>query len=978
YSASWVAKRAAKRMDTARWRKIEEVYYALMEAPRAERAALLERACGDDLELRGDVESLLSAEDRAGEFLSGEVLQSCISEAAAEPAFPAVGRTIKHYDIVSAIGAGGMGEVYLARDTRLDRQVALKLLPSAFTSQPERVARFIREAKAASALNHPNIITIYETGRTGETWFIAAEFIEGCTVRQKLAGGTLPLPEALEIAIQCAVALETAHRAGIVHRDIKPENIMVRPDGLVKIVDFGLARTIEPGLEGVSQATQAGSIIGPPRYMSPEQARGQKLDARTDIFSLGAVLFEMVEGRPAFPGATAADVFAALLTAADFPAGGRPPARLDEMILKALAKDRENRYRSMEEFENDLRKVDPRREATRLRQAGASLTAPRERQTARKWSRRPVLAGMVLLAVAAAAGYMGTSRHGSAPREAPLNLVPLTTFAGSKDYAAFSPDGSRFAFSWNGGGESQERKLYVKPVGEGEPVQLTFSSSDDVLPAWSPDGRQIAFCRVTKDQDQGRAFSPADVYIVPAAGGAERKIVQGWLGASWSPDGKTLALAHLPNGAMPPAKESGGIFLFSLESGERRELTGVHKDRLPVFSPDGKWIAFTRLLPGRAQEIFVAPTDGGPARQLTFDGEQTTGVTWTADSREVIFSSPRKRAEGRLWRIPVEGGAARSLSAALPSASSPSVSRSGRWLGFTDSWTDHNIYLRTGPGFADGGTPGRFGEPKGVVRSTRADHSPAFSPDAERIAFVSKRSGNEEVWVARQDGRQAVQMTSFKDKSAGSPRWSPDGQRLAFDVWASGESNVYIIDSRGGAPRRLTPEPFESWMPAWSHDGQWIYFTSSRSGNREIWKMPAAGGAATRVTHGGAYEARPSLDGKTVYFSKNDGAVCCAIWSMPAGGGLEEPVRGLENRGPIVRSWGVLKEGIYFLARENAPRQTVRFLSFATHQVTPILTLDKHPGWVFPALEITADGRHMLNVQIDQEVNDLMMIENFR
>ena len=248
-----------------------------------------------------------------------------------------------------------MGVVYRARDSRLGRQLALKILPPHFPRNVARVARFQVEAKAASALNHPNIITIYEIGEDGETWFIAAELIEGVTLRERLKGGKVPLEEALSIVIQCAAALGAAHHAGIVHCDVKPENIMLRPDGLIKVVDFGLARILEPPLEWVVNATRTGSVMGTPRYMSPEHARGEKPDARSDIFSLGAVLFELVTGRPAFPGKTIAEVFAALLGSEPDVAEAGP---LEAILAAALAKDTAARYQMMEEFAHDLRNLD--------------------------------------------------------------------------------------------------------------------------------------------------------------------------------------------------------------------------------------------------------------------------------------------------------------------------------------------------------------------------------------------------------------------------------------------------------------------------------------------------------------------------------------------------------------------------------------------------------------------------------------------
>ena len=234
-----------------------------------------------------------------------------------------IGTTLGSYEIVSALGAGAMGEVYRARDTRLGRDVALKVLPAHVTHDSSRIARFQSEARAASSLNHPNAVTIYEIGNDAGTWFIAAELIDGITLRGRLNTARLDPEEAISVALQCASSLEAAHRAGIIHRDVKPENIMLRPDGVAKVVDFGLARMLEPRGDSMPQATQTGSVMGTPRYMSPEQARGDKLDARSDVFSLGAVLFEMVCGRPAFPGSTTAEVFAALLHSDPGRQGGR-------------------------------------------------------------------------------------------------------------------------------------------------------------------------------------------------------------------------------------------------------------------------------------------------------------------------------------------------------------------------------------------------------------------------------------------------------------------------------------------------------------------------------------------------------------------------------------------------------------------------------------------------------------------------------
>ena len=935
-------------MEIERWKQIERVYNKVFDTSADKRSALLDETCAGDPDLRREVESLLSASDDPATFLSRQELQGHISRLASEPAAQVVGSTVGHYHVLSFLGAGAMGEVYLARDSILDRQVALKLLPEQYTQDPERVARFVREAKAASSLNHPNIITIHEIGQANGIWFIAAEYIEGVTLRERLALGKLTAEEAVDIGLQCAAALGAVHLAGIVHRDIKPENIMVRHDSVVKVVDFGLARILETRPEWALEATVTGSVMGTPRYMSPEQARAQTLDARTDIFSLGSVLAEMLTGRPAFPGITTAEVFAALLGSEPDLADAGP---LGAVIARALAKNPAARYQAMEEFASALR------------------ARPLKRWPFWRAARKPAL--VASLVAAGLAAYIWIPRPG--PREAALKFVPLATFAGAKGFPALSPNGARVAFSWKAPA-AKAHHIYVKPVGEGEPVQLSFSPYDDVLPAWSPDGRQIAFCRQSNgDQDN----VPQEILIVPADGGKERKVADGWRGLSWSPDGKTLALTRAANGATPPARESGGIFLLSLESGQSRDLTLAYKDTYPVFSPDGRWIAFKRYVSATEAQIFVIPAGGGPARRLTSNPFPIRGPTWTATSREIVFASLRSGSDGSLWRVSLQGGAPRPVSATLRDAFDPSISRQGR-LAFREEWKDANLYLVTAQDY-HGSVPGRFEDPvASLLNSSREDHSPAFSPDGERIAFASDRSGNFEIWVARRNGSQAVPLTSLRAQNTGSPRWSPDGRRIAFDSWASGTSAVYVVDSAGGLPRMITTGPFGSWMPFWSPDGKWIYFSRGHSAPANIWKIPSAGGEAVPVTRSGAFESRPSPDGKTVYFTKRTQDGNASIWSVPATGGAEEPVPELKAFRQIGRCWGVLEKGIYFISYEDSPRQTVHFLSFRTHRVTPLFPLQKQEQWGVAALTFSPDAHYALATQLDHAVNDVMMIENFR
>ena len=359
-------------MTPERWRQVQDLFHEALETPADRRAAFLEASCSGDPDLRQSVERMLAADaaasdlfdggpaSLAGELVSPADLDARLAHLIADPSTSMVGRTLAKHHILSPIGAGSMGEVYLARDIVLDRRVALKLLPRRFTSDPDRIDRFMREAKAASALNHPNILTIYEVGQVDDTWFIATEFVEGVSLRHRLAAGPLELREAIDLVLQCAAALEAAHRAGIIHRYLKPENVMIRPDGVVKVVDFGLARAaVQTGIGANIITTQAGLVMGTPRYMSPEQARGETVDRRSDIYSLTAVLYEMVVGRPLIPGDTTADVFVSLLNTAAVPAP-EPIARLPHsrdlhrILSRGAHRDREARYQTMPELAADL------------------------------------------------------------------------------------------------------------------------------------------------------------------------------------------------------------------------------------------------------------------------------------------------------------------------------------------------------------------------------------------------------------------------------------------------------------------------------------------------------------------------------------------------------------------------------------------------------------------------------------------------
>ncbi len=997
-------------MTPERYNQISELFEAALKRSPDERSLWLANACGDDRELCAEVEKLLSHHVEDEDFLARPALQVAAQLLKQNQIHLQAGTQLKHYELIAPLGAGGMGEVWLARDTQLERKVALKLLPSQFTQNPERLQRFHREARAASALNHPNIITIYEIGMAERLHFIVTEYIDGVTLRQRIVEGQLSLRETLAIVRQMADALDTAHQANIIHRDIKPENVMIRRDGLVKVLDFGLARINEmhsgenaPAIR-ISSMTNPGVVMGTPRYMSPEQARGLKVDERTDVFSLGVVFYEMLAGSPPFAGATEAEIYAALLEKEPLPLSKftpEIPAELETIIRRLLAKDRDERYETVRAFTDDLDQLSalPSNNSAELRmpsmrgqgtgglrkdtnERGPQTTLPNLSQASVQSTglnrTRPgwLVAALVIVALLSFGVWRWMVGTGHSPQSAAATFTPLIGEPGAKDHPVFSPDETRIAFTWDGG-KKAERDIYVKVIGaDGPPLRLTTAPEDDANPVWTTDGKYVVFVRSMPNSNEKRR---SDVIRVPALGGPEQKLGETNSTAEWSPDGKMLAVTRHPEWSELPAGEAGGgVFLITPETGQYTRLTVTPQDTrdiFPRFSPDGKHLAFIRGPEPTKTWIWVVPVNGGEPRPITTENNRIDGLAWTGDSRAIVFAGTWKGMRG-LWKIAVGGSTPERVAVPGREPVSLDISPRGDKLVWTEGATPQsNLWLYRGGGFAGRGVPGKFDAPTKMPSSSiYEDGSPDFSPDGQRLVFSSSRTGGYELWLSDADGNNAMRLTT-QGGPTGSPRWSPDGKWIAFDSQIGGDGNIYVMSADGGPWRRLTPESTAETVPAWSRDGQWIYFKSNRSGSMQIHKMPAAGGEAKQITFQGGFEGFESPDGNLFYYTKGRGVY--GIYTVPANGGEEKLVPELSRAG-YWRSWNVLNEGICFIAKEEAPQQTIRFFSFATRRVTPLIPVNGEALFWLSGLALSADGKRLLFAQPEPRKDEIMLMENFR
>lgn len=565
-----------------------------------------------------------------------------------------------------------------------------------------------------------------------------------------------------------------------------------------------------------------------------------------------------------------------------------------------------------------------------------------------------------LLLSGLAASRLWTDREVSS---APVHYVPFTSYPGVESDPNISPDGSRVAFVWDQG-DGGGADVYVKQVGVETPLRLTSGPASDTSPAWSPDGMFLAFVRSGAPEN--------GIYLVPAIGGTERMLVD--LGeregrsVAWSPRGDYLAYTA-PGAALEPV----GIWLLSLETGESHVLTEPPGDYLGdlelAFSPDGQWLAFVRSIVEKVDNIYIVSVAGRELKRLTFDHAEITGLDWTADGREILYSSDREGAFS-LWRVSVSGGTPRWIAATGEGSGlhQPSIARGGTRLAFMQRLQETNIWYYERP--ATGRTDS-LSSRRPVVASTRWDSNPALSPDGSRLAFVSNRTGSYEIWMSKRDGTEPIQLTQFGGSFTTTPAWSPDGKRIAFASRGKENIDVYVVDIMGGRPRQITAAGSNDRSPSWSRDGAWIYFGSNRNGAWNVWKVPAEGGEAVQVTTGGGIAAREDPQGGELLYVKGNAP---GIWSMPIGGGPERRI--VAALQPYDwGNWFVTEEGLFYVRRDASGPVLVLVHTASGEEevITPLQRLPRHP-----AIALSSDGRELFYTRVDRTDGDILLAEEFK
>ena len=806
------------------------------------------------------------------------------------------GTRIGVYEIVCSLGVGGMGEVYRARDTKLKRDVAVKVLPAAFADDVDRVARLTREARLLASLNHPHIGTIYGFEDGGNLPALVLELVDGETLDDRLFRGPLPLSEALAIAEKIADALDAAHAAGIVHRDLKPSNIKITRDDVVKVLDFGLAKAatsegLAPDLSTsptvTSDGTKAGVILGTAAYMSPEQARGKAVDKRTDVWAFGCVLYQMLTGRRAFRGETASDTIAAILEReADWTAlPAETPAAIRRLLQRCLEKDPRRRFRDIGDVRHWL-------DDWASREPGVDATAVSQ-QRGLAW----LLGGIALASATVAAWLFWVS-----PMDAParnVQLQQLTDFVGMEESPVISPDGKTVAFVARAGGK---RQIWVRLLAGGAPLQITRDDVDHEHPRWAPDSSAlIYFVPSATPGEHGT------IWEIAALGGEPRRLTTALSGGDLSHDGRRIALFKFEGTriALVVVTRDGSVVE------QVKPMLFDSSYEYPRWSPDDRWIAFQRdnlatIFDERVLVVATAPD--GVAREIARSAN-LSGLAWLPDGSGVVYSSSTGSTVlypplFNLRAVERDGTGDRQLTFGDVSYVEPDVHISGmvtvsRIRMQSDVWK-----------FPVNGPPAENTR-RGVriTHQTGRAQTPAVSPDESEVVYLSDSGGHGNLWIAKTDGSGVRQITFERDPaiSVGVPVWSPTGNEIVFIVTRPGMTGLSIINRDGSGLRQLVASGISA---SWSADGRWVYYSRTTNAGICVEKVAVDGGPAISVRCGNVNASAPTPDGSALYFVslliKSNGIVDHEIGrARPENGPSDVLARVTGSRVPVNRRYFV-------------------------------------------------------------------------
>jgi serine/threonine protein kinase len=795
-----------------------------------------------------------------------------------------IGKTISHYTILEKLGEGGMGVVYRAEDTKLDRTVALKFLPHHLTASEEEHARFLQEAKAAATLNHPNVCTIYGVEEHEGQQFIEMEFVDGVTLKETVEGGGWKMEEGVDFAAQIAEALREAHTKGIVHRDIKSENIMINTRSQVKVMDFGLAK-----LRGSMKLTKASSTIGTLAYMAPEQIQGEAVDARSDIFSFGVVFYEILTGRMPFRGEHDAAIMYSILNEDPEPVTGflpDAPAEVQHIVNRALEKDPADRYQSADDLLIDLRRIKKRTGrvsrvapvASTVQPVSETSQAPPEQ--ARKASFKPlqIVLGAILLGVIGFAVWTLFLSPGEAPKPFQQMTISRLTNVGTAAYASISPDGRYVVHSVRNGGEIS---LWVRQVATGSDVQIVEPFQGGLSgTTFSHDGNFIYYVR--RDRSENRL---GGLYHIPVLGGNPRKVLSDIVGpVALSPNGTEIAFIR----AFQTQGEEALMVSNADGSGVRRMASrfGPHDFFIsgaaaPSWSPDGKLIACGAgtTKGGWQMGVLLVEVEYGTQEWLGQpEWEDVNRVVWVPDGTGVVFSGGKGGTVMQLWHISYpEGGGERITNDLYDyGALSLGLTADGATLVASVTNSPSNIWAipRGDAGQAEQLTRGTGGlEGQGGI---------SVAPDG-RIVFTSTESGNRDLWIMESAGAKRRQLTTHPEDDF-NPCVTPDGQSVVFASTRSGVSNIWKIGIDGTGLKQLTEN--EDYHPRCTPDGKEVVYFGWGGGTASVWKTSMEGGDPTLLVEKPSRFPEVSPDGRSLacaYRYEQGAPLRTAI--IPIGGG---------------------------------------------------------------------------------------------